>query len=120
MRQALIWTNADPIQWRIHASLGGGGGGGGVGLGVGGWGVGGWGGGGGGGVGVWGVGGGGGGGGGGCGGGELGQLLDMGIQLKSSNSHSGTTLTELNIWSAQESSTCIIVPCCQKHSSALS
>ena len=23
MRQAIIWTNADPIHWRIYASLGG-------------------------------------------------------------------------------------------------
>ena len=28
MRQAFIWTNADPIHWRIYAELGGGGGGG--------------------------------------------------------------------------------------------
>ena len=26
-RQAIIWTNADPIHWRIDAALGGGGGG---------------------------------------------------------------------------------------------
>ena len=24
-RQAIIWTNADPIRWRIYATLGGGG-----------------------------------------------------------------------------------------------
>ena len=29
-RQSIIWTNADPIHWRIYAGLGGGGGGGGV------------------------------------------------------------------------------------------
>ena len=23
MRQAIIWTNADPIHWRIYAALGG-------------------------------------------------------------------------------------------------
>ena len=23
MRQAIIWTNADPIYWRIYAALGG-------------------------------------------------------------------------------------------------
>ena len=24
MQQAIIWTNADPIHWRIYAALGGG------------------------------------------------------------------------------------------------
>ena len=23
MRQAIIWTNADPIHWRLYAALGG-------------------------------------------------------------------------------------------------
>ena len=32
-RQAIIWTDADPIQWSIYAALGGGGGGGGGGVG---------------------------------------------------------------------------------------
>ena len=35
MGQAIFWTNAIPIHWRIYVALGGGGGGGG---GVGGWG----------------------------------------------------------------------------------
>ena len=47
-RQAIIWTNADPIHWRIYEALGVGGGGWGWGVGVGG-------GGGGGGGGGWGV-----------------------------------------------------------------